>query len=128
MAWIWVVPFACTTVLALDNVMVDSCGASSGTLSHATASTAAKPHSTATRRFLDRASPAMMESIREEMSNCNSLMNLAPKASDRLVAFAQSGYAMAALLVAMSVMAIVLSAAMPVWSQMIRRDKEEELI
>ena len=35
---------------------------------------------------------------------------------------------MAALLVAMSVMAIVLSAAMPVWSQMIRRDKEEELI
>lgn len=70
----------------------------------------------------------MMESIREEMSNCNSLMNLAPKASDRLVAFAQSGYAMAALLVAMSVMAIVLSAAMPVWSQMIRRDKEEELI
>ena len=70
----------------------------------------------------------MMESIREEMSNCNSLMNLAPKARDRLLAFAQSGYAMAALLVAMSVMAIVLSAAMPVWSQMIRRDKEEELI
>ena len=55
-------------------------------------------------------------------------MNLAPKARGRLLAFAQSGYAMAALLVAMSVMAIVLSAAMPVWSQMIRRDKEEELI
>ena len=35
---------------------------------------------------------------------------------------------MAALLVAMSVMAIVMSAAMPTWSQMIRRDKEEELI
>ena len=35
---------------------------------------------------------------------------------------------MAALLVAMSVMAIMLSAAMPVWSNMIRRDKEEELI
>ena len=70
----------------------------------------------------------MMESIREEMSNYNSLMNLAPKARDRVLAPAQSGYAMAALLVAMSVMAIVLSAAMPVWSQMIRRDKEDELI
>jgi type II secretory pathway pseudopilin PulG len=35
---------------------------------------------------------------------------------------------MAALLVAMAVMAVMLSAAMPVWSQMIRRDKEEELI
>ena len=54
------------------------------------------------------------------MSNYNSPMNLAAKAS--------SGYAMAALLVAMAVMAIVLSAAMPTWSQMIRRDKEEELV
>ena len=35
---------------------------------------------------------------------------------------------MAALLVAMSVMAIMMSVAMPTWSQMIRRDKEEELI
>ena len=61
------------------------------------------------------------------MSNYNSLMNLAAKARAAYLR-AQSGYAMAALLVAMSVMAIVLSAAMPVWSQMIRRDKEEELI
>jgi type II secretory pathway pseudopilin PulG len=35
---------------------------------------------------------------------------------------------MAALLVAISVMAVVLSVAMPTWSHMIRRDKEEELI
>ena len=35
---------------------------------------------------------------------------------------------MAALLVAMSVMAILLSVAIPTWSQMVRRDKEEELI
>jgi type II secretory pathway pseudopilin PulG len=35
---------------------------------------------------------------------------------------------MAALLVAMAVMAIMLTVAMPTWSQMIRRDKEEELI
>jgi type II secretory pathway pseudopilin PulG len=47
-------------------------------------------------------------------------MNLAGKAS--------GGYAMAALLVALSVMAVLLGAAMPTWSQMIRREKEEELI
>jgi len=35
---------------------------------------------------------------------------------------------MAALLVALAVMAIVMGAAMPTWSQMIRREKEEELI
>ena len=35
---------------------------------------------------------------------------------------------MAGLLVAMSVMAILLSAALPAWSHMIRREKEEELI
>ena len=38
------------------------------------------------------------------------------------------GYAMAALLVAMSVMAVLMSALLPVWSHMATRDKEEELI
>ena len=56
------------------------------------------------------------------MSNYNSPMNLAAKAS------AEAGYAMAALLVGMAVMAVMLSVAMPTWSQMIRREKEEELI
>ena len=65
------------------------------------------------------------------MSNYNILMNLEAKASrglPRRSARAQSGYAMAALLVAMTVMAIILTAAIPTWSQMIRREKEEELI
>lgn len=35
---------------------------------------------------------------------------------------------MAALLVALSVMAVLMSAAMPVWSQLVKREKEEELI
>lgn len=35
---------------------------------------------------------------------------------------------MAALLVAMSVMAVLLSVALPTWNQMIRREREEELI
>jgi type II secretory pathway pseudopilin PulG len=39
----------------------------------------------------------------------------------------QHGYAMAALIVAMSIMAILLTAVMPVWRQTIRREKEAEL-
>ena len=62
-----------------------------------------------------------MENIRtRSVSNYHIPMNLGAKAS--------SGYAMAALLVAMSVMAILLSVALPNWSHMIRREKEEELI
>jgi type II secretory pathway pseudopilin PulG len=38
------------------------------------------------------------------------------------------GYAMAALLVCMTVMAVLMSAAMPVWSHFAQREKEEELI
>src|SRR3954467_4123171 len=40
----------------------------------------------------------------------------------------QHGYAMAALLVALGVMAILATAAMPVWHQMTQREKEEELV
>ena len=40
----------------------------------------------------------------------------------------ESGYAMAALLVAMSVMAVLMSALLPAWSHLATREKEEELI
>src|SRR5262249_19437032 len=39
-----------------------------------------------------------------------------------------AGYAMVVLLVAMSVMAVLLTAAMPVWKQMNQREKETELV
>ncbi len=39
----------------------------------------------------------------------------------------QRGYAMAALLVSVSIMAIVMSALLPVWKQQARREKEAEL-
>jgi type II secretory pathway pseudopilin PulG len=56
-------------------------------------------------------------------------MNLAASASQtRQSQTSQTGYAMAALLVGMAVMAIMLSVAMPTWNQMIRREKEEELV
>jgi type II secretory pathway pseudopilin PulG len=38
------------------------------------------------------------------------------------------GYAMAALLVGMSVMAVMMAAALPVWSHMVQREKEAELV
>jgi type II secretory pathway pseudopilin PulG len=63
----------------------------------------------------------MMECIQKRFSvNYNSAMNLASNAS--------RGFAMAGLLVAMSVMAILLSVALPTWSRMVQREKEEELI
>src|SRR3954452_22848763 len=40
----------------------------------------------------------------------------------------EQGYAMAALLIAMSIMAIMFTVAMPVWKQTAQREKEEELV
>ena len=40
----------------------------------------------------------------------------------------EHGYAMAVLLVAMAIMAIMMTAAMPVWKQLAQREKEQELI
>jgi type II secretory pathway pseudopilin PulG len=40
----------------------------------------------------------------------------------------ERGYAMAALLIGLSVMAVLMSAALPVWSHFTKREKEEELI
>src|SRR5258708_39691350 len=40
----------------------------------------------------------------------------------------QQGYAMVALIVAMSIMAIMMAVAMPTWRQMAQREKEAELI
>jgi type II secretory pathway pseudopilin PulG len=40
----------------------------------------------------------------------------------------EQGYALAALLVAMAVMAVLLTVALPTWNHMMRREKEEELI
>jgi type II secretory pathway pseudopilin PulG len=46
----------------------------------------------------------------------------------RRISAKDEGYAMAALLVAMAVMAVLASAAMPVWKQLSTREKEEELV
>src|SRR5207244_8012274 len=40
----------------------------------------------------------------------------------------ERGYAMAALIVGLAVMAVLMTAAMPVWKQMAQREKEAELV
>lgn len=55
-------------------------------------------------------------------------MNLASSASLQTRTGRDGGYAMAALLIGMSVMAILLTVALPTWKQTIQREKEEELI
>jgi type II secretory pathway pseudopilin PulG len=55
-------------------------------------------------------------------------MELAGQPFDSAQGRGNRGYAMAALLVAMSVMAVLMSALLPVWSHMATREKEEELI
>src|SRR6185436_4584193 len=55
-------------------------------------------------------------------------MKLAGQGTRHLTVEPEAGYAMAALLVGLSVMAIMMTAAMPVWKQMNRREKEAELV
>jgi type II secretory pathway pseudopilin PulG len=55
-------------------------------------------------------------------------MELAGQPLDSARNSGHRGYAMAALLVGMSVMAILMTALMPVWTHMATREKEEELI
>ena len=56
-------------------------------------------------------------------------MNLAGQARKRRQhAIAHDGYAMATLIVAMGIMALMMTVVMPVWKQAARREKEEELV
>src|SRR4029077_20400135 len=95
-------------------------GASRGTLSHATA----KPR----RPMTPSKRPAVRRPCRRR-AMCDSiscakdftLMELQGQASHR-------GYAMAALLVSLGVMAVLMTAALPVWRQEMQREKEAELV
>src|SRR4029450_10878607 len=98
------------------SVMVEPDGASSGTLSQATVR---RP---AVKRMAARET-ARGEGGIIEKRNILISMKLAGQARRT-----ERGYAMAALLVAMAVMAILMTAAMPVWKQSAQREREEELI
>ncbi len=107
-------PLTGTTVVLEVSVIVDSVGASRGTLSQADrkATAMSSANSVGWGRDTDKA------------SKDNRRMGLAGQGRSA----DQRGYAMAALLVSMSVMAVLMGAALPVWSHATQREREEELI
>src|SRR5688572_14787450 len=102
------VPFAATDVELIDSVTVDPVGASSATLSQATVEAI-------------RANRKKLVVVRDTAGTSKYSRHMGLGQGNR-------GYAMAALLVGMSVMAVLMSAAMPVWSTFTKREKETELI
>ena len=94
-------------------------GASSGTLSHA----AIRANGRTTTSETSAMPAERCDTICD--ANNNSLMSLRGQATPSRL---RNGYAMAALLVAMAVMAVLMSVAMPVWRHEAQREKEEELV
>ena len=110
-----VVPFTDSAVLPAVSVIVDPVGASNGTFWQAPIVNE-RPARTAVASQRRRG--------RDTMKAVSILvpMKLAGQAQS------QHGYAMAVLLVAMSIMAIMLTVVMPVWKHTAQREKEEELV
>src|SRR5262245_11870199 len=111
-----VVPLSGSVDAADVSVMVDPDGARSGTLSQAAVRRPAVKRVVASR-------PVRRE--RGIMSELNILISMQLAGQARR---SDCGYAMAALLVGMAVLAILMTVAMPVWKQATQREKEEELI
>lgn len=119
---IGVVPLTGRAVVGLVSVRVDPDGASSGTRSQATMGTT---------ESVNRASRAVQWN-RDSMNAVTILihMYLAGQGKRRQTArhSPDAGYAMAALIIGIAVMAVMMTVVMPVWKQMVQREKEEELV
>src|SRR4029453_7381652 len=111
------------------SVMVDCVGARRGTLSHARGKMLATiPPDNSMRTSTTEVSRRSVigrkaRGIIEKPLSILSVMSLRGQDWD-----GDRGYAMAALLVALSVMAIALTVALPVWKTAAKREKEPELI
>jgi type II secretory pathway pseudopilin PulG len=119
-ATISISPFNGTVLDVGNSVMTVPPGASKGTLSHAERSE---------RMLTDIDTAAMRPSVEGRLNRAsirnakdNTLMGLGGQ--DR----GDRGYAMAALLVALAVMSVLLTIAMPVWRHEAQREKEAELV
>lgn len=115
------VPLIGTDVLLIVSVIVEPVGETSDIFS--------QPHIVA--KAAARASTEAQIRDTESPVNYNRCMKLAGQGlfgapARRLDG--SSGYAMAALLVGMSVMAVIMGALLPVWTQMATREKEAELV
>jgi type II secretory pathway pseudopilin PulG len=104
-----VVPFADSALVVAVNVIVEPVGARSGTFWQATLSARA-------------ASPSPKRARRQNGNIGDSKHFMAMELRG------QHGYAMVALIVAMSIMAVMMTVAMPTWRQLGQREKEAELI
>ncbi len=94
-------------------------GARSGTLSQAETASAA------------RREPSKVARDRSDMwrvANDNSYVQLRGQGRRGLGPGGEHGYAMAALLVGLSVMAVLMGVAMPVWNKQAQREREEEYL
>ena len=97
-------------------------GARSGTLSHAESTNAGTTATVERQRRLAQADEKDCASMEKpDVFAVMSLRDLRRHDGER-------GYAMAALLVALAIMAILLSVAMPVWRHEAQREKEAELV
>jgi len=111
-------PLVGSAVASAVNVMLDPLGASSGTFSHAPMNSV-KAATSAARAVEER---------RGIMKTISILIPMHLAGQAKRPTNEQAGYAMAALLVAMTIMAIMFTVAMPVWKQAAQREKEEELV
>lgn len=122
-ATIVAVPPAAIALVEVVSVIEEPVGARNGVFSQA-----AEASDTSTVQVIARA----RRRSRGIMSlNILSAMDLAGQgrfARDDARWRSPRGYAMAALLVSLSIMSVALTVAMPVWKQISRREKEEELI
>lgn len=120
-------------VLSIDNVIVDPVGDVSGTLSHEMTATRAIT-ATNERRIVVFIAARTHWLRTAKVARERNAVNCCTKKPDNdnrrmdLAGQGNRGYAMAALLVAMSVMAVLMSALLPVWTTMAKREKEAELV
>jgi type II secretory pathway pseudopilin PulG len=117
----WTDPLLGTAVFEAVSEMVDPEGASSGTFWHAAAAAAStQTLRTRERRRFDR---VIMKAV-----NILKPMQLERQTKSEIRVGNDRGYAMAALLVAIGIMMVMMTVAMPVWKQAAQREKEEELV
>src|SRR3954471_288045 len=110
-------PLSGTVLAAAKRLMTEPLGATSGTLSHATASDRVSRRPSAARPAEERFMCVTIGDAKD-----NSLMCLEGGQDG------ERGYAMAALLVSLAVMLVLMTVAMPVWRTQTQREKEAELI
>jgi type II secretory pathway pseudopilin PulG len=114
-------PLTGTTVAVGKSVMTEPDGASSGTLSQAAANERAPSAVRTARTEPGRVKPRNSECSTIRGAKDNTLMYLEGQGGQR-------GYAMAAVLVALAVMSVLMTALLPVWRQQAQREKEAELL